>query len=247
MKLSKISAALLALALSGSTLAATFTLDYRHEYRDKYAQNFDRLCVIGTFENNVGFYVDSSYHSWGKDAYGTEGYHEGQWGDFGTSATEMSVWWKYQVAGSGWSLTPGLAAESNSESTGWKHYLRVQYNFADSGLWLALRPRFDYWRFDEDGKGDQKNGRVDAWVGYNCGNFGINYNYTYMRALNDHADGSERHMYNGKSWNYEHNIALNYRMGQFNPYVEIGNIAADGTADKSGRQTRARAGFQYTF
>lgn len=223
---------------------ATFTVDYRHDYRDHYGENYDRICLIGVLDNGVGFYVDSSFHSWGDTAPGSEDYHDGQWGDFGTNATEMSLWWKYNIAGTGWSVTPGIITESTSITTGYKPYVRLQYN-TDFGLWAAVRPRFDYWRYDGD-TGDQKNARIDAWIGYNYGNFGINYNYTHWWTVDD-VDGHKRHAYNGNEWNYEHNVAVNYRIGNWNPYMEIGNIAAPGTVEKSGRQTRVRLGVQYTF
>ena len=239
-------ATLVATGLSTSAMAATWTLDYRHDYRDKQAENYDRICIIGTFENGIGFYIDSSFHSWGKNKPDTAGYHDGQWGDFGTNATEMSLWWGYKIADTGFVVSPGIITESTSEMTGYKPYVRLQYN-TDIGLWFALRPRYDYLRVDGSGQ-DQKNARIDAWVGYKYGNFGINYNYTHMWALEDDPTTNQtRKMYDNNSWNYEHNVAINYRIGNWNPYFEVGNISAPGTATKDGRQTRLRLGVQYTF
>lgn len=241
----------LALGLAASTAigavattanAATFTIDYRHDFRTEYSQNFDRICLIGSFENGVGFYVDSSFKS-GTAAPGDADFDEGHWGDFVTNATEMSIWWGYKFEGTGFVLTPGLVTESTSATTGYKPYLRLQYN-TDFGLWFAIRPRFDYWRYDDD-RADQRNARIDAWVGYRSGNFGINYNYTYMWALNDNADGSKRVMFDNKSHNYEQNLAMNYRIGQWNPYIELGDIGVSGKTDD--RQLRLRLGVQYTF
>lgn len=247
MRFSKIALGL-GLALAASTAlvstanAAKFTVDYRHEYRSEFGENFDRICFIGALENGVGFYVDSSFKS-GSERPGNEQYHDGQWGDFVTNATEMSLWWAYKFEGTGFTLTPGIITESTGDTTGYKPYLRLQYN-TDFGLWFALRPRYDYWRYDST-TGDQRNGRIDAWVGYNKGNFGINYNYTYMWTLNDNIDGTKRVMFDNKDHNYEHNIAMNYRFGQWNPYLEIGDIAVGSTKDD--RQARIRVGIQYTF
>ena len=66
-----------------------------------------------------------------------------------------------------------------------------------------------------------------------------------MWALNDNADGSERVMWNNKDWNYEQNLAINYRLGKWNPYIEFGDIGVSGTTDD--RQLRLRVGIQYTF
>lgn len=243
MRLSKIALGLgLALATVTAANAATFTVDYRHELKSEYKENFDRICIIGAFENGVGFYVDSSFKS-GSERPSNPEYDEGQWGDFVTNATEMSIWWRYKFEGTGFSITPGLVTESTSETTGYKPYLRLQYN-TDMGLWFAGRVRYDYWRYDDE-RADQRNGRFDAWVGYNYGNFGINYNYTYMKALNDMADGSERVMFDNKDHNYEHNVAMNYRMGPWNPYIEFGDVSVNSKTDD--RQLRLRVGIQYTF
>ena len=253
MRLSKIALglgfALAAVTVANTASAAKFTIDYRHDFRSEYSQNFDRICLIGAFDNGVGFYVDSSFKS-GSERPGKDSeYEDGQWGDFVANATEMSLWWGYKVAGTGFTITPGIITETTDKETAYKPYLRLQYN-TDFGLWFAVRPRYDYTRNDtytvnKDGKEinnpDTQNGRIDAWVGYNQGNFGINYNYTYMWVL----ESGDRKMFDNKDHNYEQNLAMNYRMGQWNPYIEFGDIGVDTTSDK--RQLRFRAGIQYTF
>lgn len=252
MRFSKIA---LGVGIAAATLftaaqAATFTIDYRHEYKSEYGENRDRICLIGAFENGVGFYVDSSFKSWGSDGPTdpNSGYSEGQWGNFSTNATEMSLWWGYKVPNTGFTITPGIITESTSITTGYKPYLRLQYN-TDFGLWFAIRPRFDYWRYEGTNsntpKADEKNGRIDAWIGYSKGNFGINYNYTYMWAINDNLDGSERQMFDKGKDNYEQNLAMNYRFGKWNPYIELGDEKVNSSTDD--RQLRVRVGIQYTF
>lgn len=247
MRLSKIALglgfALAAVTVANTASAAKFTIDYRHELRSEYSQNFDRICLIGAFDNGVGFYVDSSFKS------GTEGpgkdseYKDGQWGDFVANATEMSLWWGYKVAGTGFTITPGIITESVSNQTAYKPYVRLQYN-TDFGLWFAVRPRYDYARND-DTRGDFHTYRIDAWVGYNHGNFGINYNYTYMKAASSDKNNGRDPMFDNDWNNYEQNLAMNYRMGQWNPYIEFGDMAVSGKTDD--RQLRVRAGIQYTF
>ncbi len=246
MRLSKIALglgfALAAATVANTASAAKFTIDYRHELRSEYSENFDRICLIGAFDNGVGFYVDSSFKS-GSERPGNPEYEEGQWGDFVTNATEMSLWWGYKIAGTGFTITPGIITESVSNQTAYKPYLRLQYN-TDFGLWFAVRPRYDYARND-DTKGDFHTYRIDAWVGYNQGNFGINYNYTYMKADSSDKNNGRGPMFDNDWNNYEHNLAMNYRMGQWNPYIEFGDIAVAGNSDD--RQLRVRAGIQYTF
>ena len=246
MRLSKIALglgfALAAATVANTASAAKFTIDYRHEIRSEYTENFDRICLIGAFENGVGFYVDSSFKS-GSERPGNPEYEEGQWGDFVANATEMSLWWGYKVAGTGFTITPGIITETVSDSTAYKPYLRLQYN-TDFGLWFAVRPRYDYARNDNT-KGDFHTYRIDAWVGYNQGNFGINYNYTYMKADSGDKSNGRGPMFDNDWNNYEQNIAMNYRMGQWNPYIEFGDMAVSGATDD--RQLRVRAGIQYTF
>ena len=246
MRLSKIALGLGLAAVTAFTAAnaAKITVDYRHELRSEYSQNFDRICFIGALDNGVGFYVDSSVKSGSMGPTDPE-YKDGQWGDFAANAVEMSLWYGYKMGN--FTITPGIITETAGQ-TGYKPYIRLQYN-TDFGLWFAVRPRYDYWR-DDGPKGDAKNARIDAWIGYTSGNFGINYNYTHMWALNDvekDANGNDikRVMWDNKDYNYEQNIAVNYRMGQWNPYFEIGDIAVAASDDK--RQLRFRAGIQYTF
>ncbi len=248
MRLSKIALglgfALAAATVANTASAAKWTVDYRHELRGEYKQNFDRIAIIAGFDNGVGFYVDSSFKS-GSEGPGSDRYSEGQWGDFVTNATEMSLWWGYKIPNTGFTITPGLVTESTSSSTAYKPYLRFQYN-TDFGLWFAVRPRFDYARndsYDKNGKGnpDTQTYRIDAWVGYSSGNFGINYNYTHKWV----AESGDRKMFDNKDNDYEQNLAMNYRMGQWNPYIEFGDMSVNSTTDK--RQLRVRAGIQYTF
>lgn len=265
MRLSKIALGLGLAAVTAFTAAnaAKITVDYRHELRSEFTENFDRICFIAALDNGVGFYVDSSVKSGSNRPDAAKGvtgdhYEKGQWGDFSANAVEMSLWYGYKIGN--FTITPGIITETAGQ-TAYKPYVRLQYN-TDFGLWFAVRPRYDYARNDTinktayvgpDGKvayaesqvGDYKTARIDAWIGYNSGNFGINYNYTHMWRLNDNADGTPSYLYDNKDTNYEQNIAVNYRMGQWNPYFEIGDMAVHSSKDD--RQLRFRAGIQYTF
>ena len=243
MRLSKIALGLGLAAVTAFTAAnaAKITVDYRHELRSEHSENFDRICFIAALDNGVGYYVDSSVKSGSERPGPNSEYKDGQWGDFSANAVEMSLWYGYKMGN--FTITPGIVTEIAGQ-TAYKPYLRLQYN-TDFGLWFAVRPRYDYGRNDGP-DGDTKNARIDAWIGYTSGNFGINYNYAHMWALNDTAaDGSKRVMWDNKDYNYDQNIAVNYRMGQWNPYFEIGDMSVASNDDK--RQLRFRAGIQYTF
>ena len=268
MKLNKIATAVVAATLmtvgATSVSAATWTLDYRHRYEDLSEHHYDRICVIGAFDNGIGFYADSSFKS-GSSSSGNSNDPD-QWGDLTTNATELSVYWTYKFEGTGFSIQPGLITESTSETTGWKPYVRLQYN-TDFGLWFATRLRYDYWRYDEDvvysgstnsdedpiavkgykNKSDQKNGRVDLYVGYKYGAWDFSYNFTYMKALNDDdANGKDRVMHDNDDWNYEHEFTVGYKYGNWRPYLQVANLHyGDATGDL--RQTRFAVGVAYTF
>ena len=241
MRLSKLALGLgLAAVAVTAANAAKITVDYRHDYRTDYGQNFDRICFITNFDNGIGAYVDSSVKSGHILEKPTDpSYSEGQWGDFAANAVEMSLWWGFKFGN--FTVTPGIITETAAD-TAYKPYLRLQYN-TDFGLWFAVRPRYDYLRNSGGGQ-DLKNARLDAWVGFNKDNWGVNYNFTYVKAINDLPNGQKRNLYDGDDYNYEHNVAFNYRIGQWNPYVELGDIADVAGTD---RQQRIRVGVQYTF
>ncbi len=251
MKLSKIAASVLAftaLTVSASAMAATWSMDWRHDYKDKVGDNYDRLAIIAGFDNGMYFSADSSFAHNASD--GDSGNKNGHIGDPVTNATEFDVGYKMPIEGTGFSLQPGFVMESTSKQTAYKPYFRVNYN-TDFGLWTALRLRYDYVRIDGGeykDDADKKNGRVDAWLGYNYGNLGINYNFTYIKSLSDwdnQAKTVERKLFDNKDYNFEHNVAVGYKIGQWRPYVEVGNIGVKGDSDD--RQTRVRVGVTYTF
>ena len=66
-----------------------------------------------------------------------------------------------------------------------------------------------------------------------------------MKAASSDKNNGRGPMFDNDWNNYEQNIAMNYRMGQWNPYIEFGDMAVNGTTDD--RQLRVRAGIQYTF
>ena len=243
MRLSKLALGLgLAAVAVTAANAAKVTVDLRHEYRTEYGQNFDRICFITAFDNGIGAYVDSSVKSGHILEKPTDpSYKEGQWGDFAANAVEMSLWWGFKFGN--FTVTPGIITETSTD-TFYKPYLRLQYN-TDFGLWFAVRPRYDYLRNSGGSDPDWKRARVDAWLGYNKDNWGVNYNFTWMKALNDNENGTKQVLFDNKDTNYEHNVAFNYRIGQWNPYAEIGDIGVNSATDK--RQMRFRVGVQYTF
>lgn len=265
MKLSKIALGLVAAASIVATATpamakegGTWTLDYRHRFEDVSKRHFDRLCVIGAFDNGISFYIDQAFKSGSDKAGGPE---SDQWGDFTTHATEMMVGWTYKFQGTGFSIQPGLVTESTPNTTAYKPFVRVQYN-TDFGAWVAVRGRYDYARNDyakevKNSQGqvigytpvqDNKTVRGDLWLGYNYGNFGINYDFTYYHSLDEDYAGKNRKMQNNKSWGIEHEVTASYTIGQWKPYIQVANLADPYVGNKtSDRQTRYAVGVAYTF
>lgn len=211
-------------------LSAT-TLDFRHEYADTTRIHKDRIAIIQSFANGIGFYVDASVKSGGVNSE-----QDKFLSDLVTNAVEMGLSYNYQL-NQNISLQPGIIFESGSDTAIYKPYLRAQYRF-DNGLYLAGRYRYDYARKTQDGSDDEKTNRLDGYIGYNFNSARVEYNYTQMY--------SDALKYDNKKTNYEHNVAFSYRINEiFTPYIEVGNVAVNKNSDA--RQTRYRVGLQYHF
>lgn len=252
MKLSKIALGLVVAASIVATATpamakegGTWTLDYRHRFEDVSHRHYDRICVIGAFDNGISFYIDQAFKSGSSNRDGA-GVSD-QWGDFTTHATEMMLGWTHKFEGTGFSINPGLVTESTANTTAYKPFVRVQYN-TDFGAWVAVRGRYDYARQDSGLSQDNKTVRGDLWLGYNYGNFGINYDFTYYHSLDEDYDGKNRKMQNNKSWGIEHEVTASYTIGQWKPYIQVANLADPYDGKKtSERQTRYAVGVAYTF
>ena len=258
MKLSKIALGIVAAASIVATATpamakegGTWTLDYRHRFEDVSHKHYDRLCVIGAFDNGISFYIDQAFKSGSSNKSSSiDGKGNGvpdQWGDATAHATEMMVGWTHKFEGTGFSVNPGLVTESTSNGTAWKPFVRAQYN-TDFGLWFAARGRFDYARNDSGDKQDNKALRGDLWIGYNYGDFGINYDFTYYHSLDENSKGEKRPMQNNEAWGIEHEVTASYKIGQWKPYIQIANLKDPYVGTQhSDRQTRYAVGVAYTF
>lgn len=222
----------LAAAVIFSALSAhATTLDYRHEYADSTRVNKDRIAVIHSFANGVGFYVDASVKSGG-----VNGEQDKFLSDLVSNAIEMGLSYNHKL-NENISLQPGIIFESGTDSAIYKPYLKAQYSF-DNGIFIAGRYRFDYARKTQYSADDERTNRLDGYIGYRFNEWRVEYDYTQMY--------SDAIKFNNKKTNYEHNVALSYRINPtFTPYVEVGNVAVNSNSDA--RQTRYRVGLQYNF
>ncbi|ACY83776.1 hypothetical protein RYR28_002204 [Edwardsiella piscicida] len=220
----------LSLIFSAINVQAT-TIDFRHEYADSSRINKDRIAVIHNFASGVGFYVDASVKSGGVNSE-----QDKFLSDLVSNAIEMGLSYSHKLSDN-ITLQPGIIFESGTDIAIYKPYLRAQYSF-DSGIYIAGRYRFDYARKTQDGAHDEQTNRLDGYLGYRFNDWRVEYDYTQMY--------SDALKYNNKKTNYEHNVALSYRINpSFTPYVEVGNVAVNSNSDA--RQTRYRVGLQYNF
>lgn len=230
MKFDKVFLCVTSLIMFSSSINAA-TIDYRHEYADRARVNKDRIAVIETLPNGIGFYVDASVKSGGID-----GEQDKFLSDLVTNAIELGVNYNYKIT-EHIVLQPGFIFESGQDTSIYKPYLKTQYNF-DSGVYVAGRYRYDYARKTNANQSDEKVSRLDAFIGYKYDKLKMEYDFTWM--------DSNQIKFDNKKTNYEHNIALSWKLNQsFTPYVEIGNVAVKSYSDE--RQTRYRVGLQYNF
>ena len=217
------------LAFSAATQAAT--LDFRHEYADTTRINKDRIAIIETLPNGIGFYIDASVKSGG-----VNGEQDKFLSDLVTNAIELGTSYDYKLADNV-ILQPGFIFESGTDIAIYKPYLKLQYNF-DSGVYVAGRYRYDYARKTAYLVDDEKTNRFDTFIGYAYDQLKIEYDFTWM--------DSDQIKFDNKKTNYEHNVALSWKINKsFTPYVEVGNVAVNKNTDE--RQTRYRVGLQYNF
>lgn len=218
-------------ALFFTVASQATTIDYRHEYADSSRINKDRIAVIHSFDNGVGFYVDASVKSGG-----VNGEKDKFLSDLVTNAIEMGLSYNYKLSDN-ITLQPGIIFESGTDLAIYKPYLRAQYKF-DSGFYLAGRYRYDYARKTQNNVDDEKTNRLDGYIGWQFDQFRIEYDYTQMY--------SDAIKFDNKKTNYEHNVAFSYRINEmFTPYIEVGNVAVNQISND--RQTRYRVGLQYNF
>lgn len=214
-----------------SSYVQAATLDYRHEYADRSRINKDRIAIIETLPNGIGFYIDASVKSGG-----VNGEQDKYLSDLVANAIELGGSYNFKLSDNV-ILQPGFIFESGQDTSIYKPYLKLQYNF-ESGFYMAGRYRYDYARKTANYSNDEKTNRFDTYIGYALDKLKLEYNFTWM--------DSDQIKFDNKKTNYEHNVALAWKLNKsFTPYLEVGNISVRTNSDE--RQTRYRIGLQYNF
>jgi hypothetical protein len=221
--------------LSANVYAAS--IDFRHEYKGKTDQHASRVKMGNTFENNLSLDLELKFK--GKDGDFMQ--------DLQQNGSEIGINYKYAINNE-WALQPGMPIEfgTGNDDRGnvtYKPQLRVTYTpDAVDSLSLSGRYRLDIkpGQSDEDGQDKKYRNRFTFNAGYSIDNLRLGLEMNYYK-----SHDSSYILYDDKDTNYENNITAHYKMGDWTPWVEFGDVSVDSTKDT--RELRSRVGIRYSF
>ena len=211
-----------------ATSAQAVYVDVRHEYLDDSKANYDRAYISHRFANGFGFAIEAISKSGGDDA-------SKPFNDMEVQGNEYTA--SYQFTNGAVAWQPGIVLETGNGYSVYKPYLKATWTLNES-WWVGARYRFEYVRRSSDDRNDDTTNRMDVWAGYKWRNFDMIAEGIYKKA-------NEYNLYDGGKDNYEYNFRTAYLVGQWSPFVEVGNVSVKSTSDE--RQTRFRVGIGYTF
>lgn len=232
MKLTKIATTVVITGLLSSNAIAS-SLDFRHEYKSKSDQpHSSRVKMATTFENN--FMVDLELKFKGAEGDFMQ--------DLQNNGSEIGLNYKWNINNE-WALQPGMPIEFGASNATYKPQLRLTYAPSSvEGLSVSGRYRLDVkpGQRDEEGQDKKFRNRYTLNLGYNINNFNIGLEMNYYKA---HSDTYI--LYDNKDSNYENNLTASYKMGDWTPWVEFGDVNVDSISDT--RELRSRVGIRYSF
>lgn len=237
MKLTKLAIAVMATSVL-SVNAYASSIDFRHEYKSDTKQHASRVKMATTFENN--FMVDVELKFKGAEGKFME--------DLQNNGSELGLNYRYNINDE-WAIQPGMPIEFGLPSDDYegnityKPQLRLTYKpQAVDGLSLSGRYRLDIKPGQRDVQGaDRKyRDRYTFNLGYSIDKLNLGLEMNYYKA---HSDTYI--MYDGKDSNYENNLTASYKMGNWTPWAEFGDVSVDSLSDD--RELRSRVGIRYSF
>ena len=203
------------------------SLDFRQEYKSSTDQHASRVKMGHTFDGRFSVGLELKFK-------GAEGkFME----DLQSNGSELDLGYRIKLNDQ-WTLITGMPIEFGSSGATYKPQLRLTYKSdAIDGLSLSGRYRLDV-KPGEDIK--HLRHRYTVNIGYKVENwtFGFEGNYYY-------ADNSEYLLYNDSRTNYENNLTAHYKIGNWSPWVEFGDVSV--SDDSSQRELRSRIGIRYSF
>ncbi|PKF60568.1 N-acetylneuraminic acid outer membrane channel protein NanC [Psychromonas sp. psych-6C06] len=226
MKLSKSAIAVVAASFVSANVTAA-SLDFRHEYRGKTDQHSSRVKMGNTFENNLSIDLELKFK--GADGEFMK--------DLQNNGSEIGINYKWAI-NSEWALQPGMPIEFGASSDTYKPQLRVTYTpDAVDDLSLSARYRLDV----KPGEDEKKfRNRYTFNAGYKIENLSLGIELNYYK-----SHDSDYLLYDGKDTNYENNLTAHYKMGNWTPWLEFGDVSINELS--STRELRSRVGIRYSF
>lgn len=237
MKFTKLAiTAVTASILSVNSYAAS--IDFRHEYKSDTKQHASRVKMGTTFENNFMVDVEVKFK-------GAEGKFMK---DLQNNGSEIGLNYRYNINNE-WALQPGMPIEFGLPSDDYegnvtyKPQLRLTYKpEAVDGLSVSGRYRLDVKPGQSDVNGvDRKyRNRYTFNLGYSIEKLSLGLEMNYYQSHDDSYI-----LYDNKNTNYENNLTASYKIGDWTPWLEFGDVNVASDSDK--RELRSRVGLRYSF
>ncbi|RKF18168.1 N-acetylneuraminic acid outer membrane channel protein NanC [Alginatibacterium sediminis] len=228
MKITPIVTALLSLGLLSATANAA-SIDFRHQYNSESKNHSSRVKMGNTFDNNFSVSLEVKFK--GEDP---TDFMKG----LQNNGTEIGLGYTYKLSDQ-WALQPGMPIEFRDSGTTFKPQLRLTYTPASiDGLSLSGRYRLDVKNGAPDYEKYRHRGTFNAGYKMDQWKFGYEFNYYY-------ADDAQYTLYDNGRTNYDHNVTAHYSMGDWTPWVELGDVSVGKETSK--RELRSRVGIAYKF
>jgi len=230
MKLNKSILAIITTSLLSTNIYAA-SIDFRHEYKGKSEQHASRIKMYNTFENKLSVGLELKFK-------GAEGKFMN---DLQQNGSELGLDYKY-VINSEWALQPGMPIEFATSGTTYKPQLRLTYTpEAIADLYVSGRYRLDVKPGQSTEAVNKKyRDRYTLNLGYKIENLSLGLEMNYFQ-----SHDSSYVLYDGKDTNYENNVTASYKMGNWTPWAEFGDVNRDSNSDI--RELRSRVGIRYSF
>lgn len=236
--------------LSSSAFADWGYINVRTEYRQDERVSYDRLMLGYGFDNGFGLHTEVQFKS--KDGKnknvnpetgGTrKPANRDRALDFVNNGHGFILDYNFgKIPGwESWTFKPSLSLYSGTGYSTWEPAMEIYYRFNPEWR-LRTRIRADINRSPYVGGSTSTTFRPEFWVDYNLPDtpWSFTYNFIYY-----HSD--KQTLWNDEQYNYAQDIAIKYRIGNWTPAFQIGDIkGADKYDDR--RQIRYRLGFTYSF
>ena len=203
------------------------SLDFRQEYKSGTDQHASRVKMGHTFDSNFSVSLELKFK--GADGEFMQ--------DLQSNGSELDLGYRIKLNDQ-WTLIPGMPIEFGTSGATYKPQLRLTYTPKSiEGLSLSGRYRLHV-KPGEDIKRLRHRYTVNIGYKYQNWSFGFEGNYYY-------ADNDDYLLYNDNRTNYENNLTAHYKIGNWTPWVEFGDVSV--SDDSSQRELRSRIGIRYSF